>query len=317
MNHNLTSLSHQPLIWHNALPPDFKGWRLPGSNSISATGPFGSVCIQEFRDEHFSIRLNVFDILQQFVIKSKEEKHGLCSTLMLKGEAQTEINSIEKYDLLQNQFYLIEATGKEIVTIFRKKLHITFDALFSKKLLDELSNLFSILRPSNKATVQIPPRRADTEILDITTSIFRCKYKNDLRRHYFESKVKDLLFKYLVESASPAEPEKQATEKELQAINRAEQLISSDLSVHYSIPELAKQVLLNEFRFKQVFKFIFGYGPYEYLIRKRMEKAKELLETGLSIKETAAKIGYRPSDFTTAFRNQFGFPPSFVKKKPS
>jgi AraC-like DNA-binding protein len=75
--------------------------------------------------------------------------------------------------------------------------------------------------------------------------------------------------------------------------------------------------LLNEFRLKLLFKKVFGTGPYEYLIIKRLEKGKELLATGLSVKEVAAQVGYRPSDFTTSFRNHFGYPPSVIKKKPS
>jgi AraC-like DNA-binding protein len=75
--------------------------------------------------------------------------------------------------------------------------------------------------------------------------------------------------------------------------------------------------LLNEFRLKKLFKNIFGVGPYEYLVRKRFQKAKILLESGLSVKEVAAQVGYRPSDFTTAFREYFGFTPSSVIKKNS
>jgi AraC-like DNA-binding protein len=91
------------------------------------------------------------------------------------------------------------------------------------------------------------------------------------------------------------------TEKCMQSTMQNRLLIQTLLFI-IQIPDLAKKVLLNEFRFKQLFKRIFGTGPYEYLIKKRLEKRKALLESGLSVKETAAHVGYRPSDFTTAFR---------------
>lgn len=314
MNQNLISLSHNTLDWQDNLPSDFKGWRLPGSKLLSAIGEFGSVCIQEFQDEHYSMRLNVFDLLEQFIVKTIGHKDGLDSTLILKGEATYEINKAEKFHLLQNHFCVIQAEAKEIITIYKRKLHISFDTLFSKKLKDELSIIFESLKLSKASTLFIPPQRADIEIHDIANSIFRCKYKNNLRRYYFESRVKDLLFKYLAESTTASIEEKEPAEKEVEAVNVAAEIITADLSAHYLIPDLAKKVLLNEFRFKKVFKLLFGVGPYEYLVKKRMEKAKELLNSGLSIKEVAAYVGYRPSDFTTSFRQHFGYPPSLLKK---
>jgi AraC-like DNA-binding protein len=106
----------------------------------------------------------------------------------------------------------------------------------------------------------------------------------------------------------------QLTEMETQAAYAAEKIISSDLRKHFRIPELSRKVHLNEFRFKIVFKKIFCKGAYEYLQEKRMHKAKELLESGESVKVVASETGYRITHFITAFREHFGFTPGSIKR---
>ena len=87
MNLNLLTLSHQPLVWKDVFPIAFKGIRLPGSTLLSASGDFGTVCIQEFQTDHYSIRLNVFDLLQQFIIRTVAKESGIHTSLVLKGRS--------------------------------------------------------------------------------------------------------------------------------------------------------------------------------------------------------------------------------------
>jgi len=318
MKFNLRSLTHGPLTWKDAFPPAFKGWRLPGGKFTSSTGEFGTICVQEFNTDHYSIRLNVFDIIQRFISRSISKEAGLHARLIIKGRVDQEMEKKMKSPLRQNQFSLYYSAKPDIATTHSEKLHIYIDTFFSGKLVNELDTLFPIVnKMTGRALLVNPPQWADTETLDLVHSILHCKYEKELLRHFFDSRVRDLLFKYLLLSDSENHPEKEASETELQAIYKAEQIINNDIASHIAIPDLAKKVLLNEFRLKKLFKKIFSIGPYEYLVRKRLHKAKELLESGLSVKEVAAQVGYRPSDFTTAFREHFGFTPGSIKKKNS
>jgi len=76
MNQDLISSSHADLVWKEELPVLFKGVHLPGSSVLSSVDAFGSVCIQEFATDNFSIRFNVFELLQRFVVKSFSYKSG-------------------------------------------------------------------------------------------------------------------------------------------------------------------------------------------------------------------------------------------------
>ena len=66
------------------------------------------------------------------------------------------------------------------------------------------------------------------------------------------------------------------------------------------------------------FRRHFGMSPREMLLRSRMSLARHLLlETGLSIKEIAAQVGYqRQHEFWRAFRKATGVSPSDWRENP-
>lgn len=316
MRINLKTLSHAPLVWKKTLPSSFVGVRLPGGNVISASGEFGSVCIQEFRGDHFCIRYNVFEILQHFILTNKIQEKGLCAQLVLKGDLIQKHDTLNEFHIRTNQF-IINSTPSPILTLaFEKNIIVTFDTYFSGKIIKDFLPAFPVLKKIIKnKEFHLSKLWADIETFDLAESILHCGYEKNLRRHFYENRIRDMLFNYLVQLGKHNPVTKEPGDKEIQAVMEAERIISADISKHLRIPDLSKKVLINEFHLKVFFKKIFGIGPYEYLVRKRMKKAKELLEEGFSIKEVAAKTGYRHSDFTTAFTQQFGFPPSTIKKR--
>jgi len=60
----------------------------------------------------------------------------------------------------------------------------------------------------------------------------------------------------------------------------------------WSIAELAQDVNLSESRLHAVYKAIFGISPRRDLILVRIEKAKMLLQSGVSVTSTAEQLGY-------------------------
>ena len=311
----LIPLSHKMLEWKESFPSAFKGVHLPGSSVLSSVGNFGSICIQEYRSDDFSIRFNVFDLIERFVVRSFFRRSGIYSRLVLKGRIDHKAEADIKWSLRQSQFSLIgdsDRSFRSVIETYEKNTHISFDTYFSMKLAKELLLLYPSYTPETVGFT----RFADLETVELAHSILRCKYDKELRFHFLKSRAKDLLFKYLLLDQQEIPLEEEVSESEINAIHESAEIISTDVSLHYAIPELSKKIGFNEFRFKSLFKKIFGIGPYEYLVRKRMAKAKELLQTGLSVKEVAGLVGYRASDFTTVFRTHFGIPPSSAKQKP-
>ena len=275
----LIPLSHKLLEWKESFPSAFKGVHLPGSSVLSSVGNFGSVCIQEYRGDDFSIRFNVFDLIERFVAKSFFKKAGIHSRLVLKGRIDHKTEADIKWSLRQGQFSLIgdsDRSFRSVIETYEKNIHVSFDTYFSMNLAKELLLLYPSYTPATSGIT----RFADLETIELAHSILRCKYDKALRFHFLKSRAKDLLFKYLLLDQQEITVE-EISEKEINAIHESAEIISTDVSKHYAIPELSKKIGFNEFRFKYLFKKIFGIGPYEYLVRKRMAKAKELLQTGL------------------------------------
>ncbi len=100
-------------------------------------------------------------------------------------------------------------------------------------------------------------------------------------------------------------------EDNVQKIRLAKKIIIDRMTDPPTIPELAKEVALNEYRLKEGFKNIYGTTVFKYLSDYRMDVARHILDEGkLKVNEAAYQIGYtNPSHFIAAFRKKFGVTP--------
>jgi len=98
----------------------------------------------------------------------------------------------------------------------------------------------------------------------------------------------------------------------------AEAILTNDITVvPPTIKKLAYTVATSPSKLKKVFKTVYGLPPYQYYQKQRMQKAKVLLLTGNhSVKDVGYTLGYTNlSNFTLAFKKEFGLLPSNVKRK--
>ena len=81
------------------------------------------------------------------------------------------------------------------------------------------------------------------------------------------------------------------------------------------IKEFANYAGLSETHFRRLFKEHVGCSPKDFIISLRISKAKEYLSTGVSIKETAARLGFNdPFYFMRLFKKVSGSAPGkFIK----
>jgi AraC-like DNA-binding protein len=104
--------------------------------------------------------------------------------------------------------------------------------------------------------------------------------------------------------------------EDINRVMQIESLITRDVfSPAPFIPELAKMVNISETKLKNNFKTVFGVPIYQYFQKARMRAARDVLETNkYSIKQVALELGYANlSNFSTAFRKEFGMLPSELK----
>lgn len=85
-----------------------------------------------------------------------------------------------------------------------------------------------------------------------------------------------------------------------------------------SVQQVASAVSLSPSHFSRQFKTRTGYSPYEYIILRRIDKAKYLLtSTQLSVKEIAFATGYNSEEnFIHSFRSNVGVAPGLFRKYP-
>ena len=97
--------------------------------------------------------------------------------------------------------------------------------------------------------------------------------------------------------------------------------ITDYMEEHYrekiSLNQIAANMYLSTFYISKIFKSETGDTPINYLIRLRMEKAKELLlkNPGATIQEIADEVGYSDTyHFSKLFKKCCQVPPSYYKK---
>lgn len=95
--------------------------------------------------------------------------------------------------------------------------------------------------------------------------------------------------------------------------------IEEDLQTELDIGELARECGMSVYEFRRVFTFVAGISLGEYIRKRRLSMAAaELVSTGVSVTQLAAKYGYdSPSAFSRAFREFHGISPSEAAKTGS
>lgn len=107
------------------------------------------------------------------------------------------------------------------------------------------------------------------------------------------------------------------SKEQIEKTKMIKELIEMDLSKHYTIQELCSNYGLSATIFKECFKQIFQYPPYEFLRIARMNKAAEYLKNSdRSILDIGRLLGYEnPSNFTRTFKEIYGVLPKEYRNK--
>ncbi len=93
-------------------------------------------------------------------------------------------------------------------------------------------------------------------------------------------------------------------------VTKAIEYISEHIQEDLSIDTIASKLFVNKFYFAHVFKETTNTTPHQYVLKKRLILAKQLIERGLAIADIYSKCGF--SDYThffRAFKNEYGITP--------
>lgn len=98
----------------------------------------------------------------------------------------------------------------------------------------------------------------------------------------------------------------------LEVVNLIKDYVEKNYSNDIKISMFSEQYFFSKEYLSKIFKREFGYGIYEYALKLRMERAKELLgDPAISIKDISERLGYSNNNyFSKAFKNYYNISPT-------
>src|SRR4051812_31334357 len=92
---------------------------------------------------------------------------------------------------------------------------------------------------------------------------------------------------------------------------RARLLIDSSFDRPLNLNTLSSEACFSRYHFIRLFKRAFNRTPHQYLVEKRIERAKELLASSrLSVTDVCFEIGFQSlGSFSTLFHKRVGASP--------
>lgn len=110
-------------------------------------------------------------------------------------------------------------------------------------------------------------------------------------------------------------PEENITPEEV--IEIIKQYVDSNYCQNFKITMFEEQYFFSITYLTRLFHARYGYTIYEYVLKLRMERAKELLrKPDIKILDIAERLGYADNHyFSKAFRNYYGISPSQYRKE--
>jgi|GEM_PF-6792616 len=96
---------------------------------------------------------------------------------------------------------------------------------------------------------------------------------------------------------------------EVEKLHHVKHYIDNNLDARLTIPLLSKQFHIGTTHLKLGFRKYFASTVYQYILRQRMEAAKQLLAQGQRVRQVAADTGYSLTGFSKVFKNYTGVSP--------
>lgn len=80
------------------------------------------------------------------------------------------------------------------------------------------------------------------------------------------------------------------------------------------LDDIAKQAFISRFHFHRLFRQIYRRTPHQYLTRKRLDKARDLLADNRPVTEVCNEVGFESiGSFSVLFKKEIGFAPQFYR----
>ncbi len=94
-------------------------------------------------------------------------------------------------------------------------------------------------------------------------------------------------------------------------IVQAKLFIDDNYTRYIDLHNIADEACFSRFHFLRLFRKTYGRTPHQYLVQKRIDKAKELLKGGSPVTEVCYSVGFESlGSFSVLFKRVTGCAPS-------
>lgn len=98
-------------------------------------------------------------------------------------------------------------------------------------------------------------------------------------------------------------------------VNDAKNFMDKHFCDAINLSQIAAEAKLSEYYFIRLFKQTFDISPYQYLLKKRLHFAQNLIENGISISAAAHQSGFTDiANFSKTFKTVYGISPKNYQK---
>lgn len=103
----------------------------------------------------------------------------------------------------------------------------------------------------------------------------------------------------------------------LERLNRARRFIDTCYDLPLNLEEISSQACFSRYHFLRLFRQAFNKTPHQYLVERRIERAKELLfSQDLTVTDVCLEVGFQSlGSFSSLFHKSVGHPPVTYREK--
>jgi AraC-like DNA-binding protein len=171
-------------------------------------------------------------------------------------------------------------------------------------------------------TKSILVKEPDYESRQLMNELLRHGAGNKKNLMYYESRlmlIMENFFQWLHGQQQAREFDTKISRSDVESMIAVEKELVKNLSLAPFIEDLSRYAGMSSAKLKKLFKEVYGLPVYQYFQKIRMQKARELLLEGkMPVGDVGLELGYENmSNFSTAFKKQFGtLPSNLLSKKP-
>ncbi|WP_290796238.1 helix-turn-helix domain-containing protein [Flavihumibacter sp. UBA7668] len=292
----------------NTLPAGFPGCRITEHPICTYWFPQGYLTMQEIQSDNFIFSYNILYTQRPFPYNSQLDPAYEAILFCLNGSTSLTLTNGLEYAIAANQWIKVSsAKGISLNNGTEPFVELVF-LQFKGDLLNEMQELFPLLNNHIPNEFFDKTHFTPLDSREYIQQILNCKYESELRKHFIDNRVEDIVFNILV-SVNGENPIKEINQEDYEKIMLAERLLSEDLIKQRTLKSLAEEIGMGLTKFKQLFKQVYTFTPPDYQKKIRLAKAISYLTEGYSVKESAYKSGWRPAVFIEAFKEVYNTTP--------